>query len=202
MKHDIELHQRRLASGGALPTAPAAVQGMVIVFTGNGKGKSSAAFGMAQRALAHQIKVGVVQFLGGSVNSAEYRSLAANPLCDFQICGTDCHWEGKDRHLDQANVNHAWDKAQCMMDDPEFGMVVLDDINLLMKHPYLDMGKVMNALRNRRRDLHVIMTGRYASMELIDYADLATEMRDAKYDKSKKPLLPYEPLPPQAGIEF
>ena len=196
MKHDIALHQRRLASGGALPTTPAAVHGVVIVFTGNGKGKSSAAFGMAQRAMAHQIKVGVVQFYGGSTDSAEYRSLAKNPLCDFQIYCTDCHWKSKDRHLDQANVNHAWDQAKRMMDDPAVGMVVLDDINLLLKHHYLDTNKVMNALYKRRKDLHVVLTGRYAPIELIDFADLATEMRDAKFEKPK--ML----LPPQAGIEF
>ena len=196
MKDDIKLHQRRLASDGKLPIAPEAVRGVVTVFTGNGKGKSSAAFGMAQRAMAHQIKVGVVQFCGGSVNSAEYRSVAANPLCEFQIYGTDVGWKSKDRHLDQANVNHAWDQALAMMNDPAFGMVILDDINLLMKHLYLGIDKVINALHKRRRDLHVVITGRYASKELIDFADLATEMHDAKFKKPKKPL------PPQAGIEF
>ena len=196
MKYDIALHQRRLASGGKLPVAPEAVRGVVTVFTGNGKGKSSAAFGMAQRAMAHQIKVGVVQFCGGSVNSAEYRSLAANPLCDFQIYGTDVGWKSKDRELDQAYVKHAWDQALAMMNDPAFGMVILDDINLLLKHHYLDTDKVMNALHKRRKDLHIVMTGRYAPIELIDFADLATEMRDAKYEKPTKPLLP------QAGIEF
>ncbi len=196
MKDDIKLHQRRLASDGKLPIAPEAVRGVVIVITGNGKGKSSAAFGIAQRAMAHQIKVGVVQFCGGSVNSAEYRSLAANPLCDFKIYGTDVAWKSKERELDQAYANHVWDQARGMMNDPAFGMVILDDINLLLKHHYLDTDKVMNALYKRRKDLHVVMTGRYAPIELIDFADLATEMRDAKFEKPKKPL------PPQAGIEF
>ena len=196
MKADIELHKRRLGSGGALPTTSDTVHGLIVIFTGRGKGKSSAAFTMAQRAILQQIKVGVVQFFGGAVHSAEYRSLASNPLCDFQICCNQCSWHMKDHHHDRANVNHAWEQAMRMMDDPAYGMVIFDDIMLMIRNHYLDLSELMAALRRRRPDVHIVMTGRYAPIELTDFADLVTEMRDVKHPYSKLAL------PPQAGIEF
>ena len=196
MKKDIELHKRRLGSGGALPTTSDTVQGLIVIFTGRGKGKSSAAFTMAQRAILQQIKVGVVQFFGGAVHSAEYLSLAPNPLCDFQICCNQCSWQMNDHHHDRANVNHAWEQAMRMMDDPAYGMVIFDDIMLMIRNHYLDLSELMAALRRRRPDVHIVMTGRYAPLELIDFADLVTEMRDVKHPHPKLAL------PPQAGIEF
>ena len=199
MKADIDLHYRRIAPGGTLPTSNASSArrvGLVVVFTGNGKGKSSAAFGMAARALVHQMKVGVVQFCGGSPNSAEYQSMGQNPLCDFQICCADCSWQSKARSLDLANVQHAWAEAKRMIDDDRYDMVILDDINLLLKHQYVNLDEVLQTLRLRRPCVHVVLTGRYAPFELIDSADMVTEMRALKHP------FPGQNIAPQAGVEF
>jgi cob(I)alamin adenosyltransferase len=196
MKDDIALHRRRRGSDGTLPPTAGTVYGQIVIFTGKGKGKSSAAFGMAQRAIVQKMQVGVVQFFGGSVESAEYRSLAANPLCDFTICGNECHWQIETFQHDMENVTSAWDKAKYMMKAPTYDMVILDDITLMIKHRYLKLDELMAALRQRRSNVHVVITGRYAPFELTDIADIVTEMREVKHPGSKLALLP------QTGIEF
>ncbi len=198
MIEDFELLKRRgpACEGGHLESstpAPKAIEGLVVVFTGNGKGKSSAAFHMAQRAVAANQQVGIIQFCGGSPKSCEYTMLGNRPLCDFKIFGSECTWEGIDRNNDLATVNHAWQEAVRMMSDPSYDMVVLDEIHLLLKHNYLNLNDVIRALRKRPKAMHVVTTGRHAPFELIDYADLVTEMREVK---------PKLALPQQVGIEF
>lgn len=197
MKTDIELHHRmQRGRSGQGKLADEQSKGLLVVFTGTGKGKSTAAFGMGMRALAQRMKVGVVQFVGGAVNSAEYQYLASNPLCDFQIFCGDCTWESRERNADIATVTAAWDDAKRMIENPSYQMVILDDVNLLLKHQYISLDSLMHTLRHRRPGLHVVITGRYAPFELIDSADLVTEMRAIKH-----PLGSHR-IAPQAGVEY
>jgi cob(I)alamin adenosyltransferase len=172
-------------------------KGLLTIFTGKGKGKSSAAFTMGQRALSAGLRVGVVQFCGGSAESSAYQSLTRHPACDFKIFGSDCTWKPENRVSDIATVNFAWVEAKDMLCDPTYHMVLLDDINLLIKHNFLDLDQVKLALRLRPKHMHVVMTGRHAPFELIDVADIVTEMRQLKHPHSAK-----APLLPQAGIEY
>jgi cob(I)alamin adenosyltransferase len=191
MKADIQLQHRRMAESN-----PGSVQGLVVVFTGTGKGKSGAAFNLAWRAIAHKTKVGVVQFFGGSPHHADYQLLSKNPLCDFQIFGNECTWRAEDHRHDTGVVNAAWQEAVRMIGDVNYGMVILDDLPLMLKHQYLHPDQVMVVLRQRRAGLHVVIAGRYAPFVLIDYADIVTEMRSLKYPT------PDRDIPAQAGIEF
>ena len=199
MKTDIELHQRRAAFSGRHQNPPkpsAPVQGLLVVFTGNGNGKSGAAINMARRAVGNQTKVGIVQFFGGSVNCADYQSLSQNKLVDFQIFGSGCGWQFEDHLADMAVVNAAWQEAVRMIKDSSYGMVILDDITVVIKHRYLSLDTVLPVLRKRRPGLHVVIAGRYAPFELTDVADIVTEMRQIKH------LHPARKISPQAGIEF
>ena len=197
MKSDIELHQRMWRGDAEQPALPGEKsKGLLVVFTGNGKGKSTAAFGMGLRTVAQKKRLGVVQFLGGSTSSAEYLSLGNHSLCDFKIFGTDCSWQSKDRNLDMGNVAAAWAEAKRMIEDPSYSMVILDEVNLLLKHQYLNLDALIRVLRHRRPDLHVVLTGRYAPFELIDFADLVTEMRPMKHP------FPAQKVAAQAGVEF
>ncbi|MEN9868130.1 MAG: cob(I)yrinic acid a,c-diamide adenosyltransferase [Pseudomonadota bacterium] len=191
---------KRATAYGSTPQAQAGKtreSGLVTVFTGNGKGKTGAAFNMAQRALARMMRVGVVQFCGGSPHSAEYKALASQPLCDFQIFGAECTWDSKLRAVDIATVSFAWVQAKNMLCDPTFDMVLLDEIHLLLQHRYLQLDHLLRALRLRPKPMHVVLTGRHAPLELIDFADLVTEMREVKHPHSIA-----TPMLPQAGVEF
>lgn len=172
-------------------------KGLLTIFTGKGKGKSSAAFTMAQRALSAGKRVGVVQFCGGSAESSAYQTLTRHPSCNFKIFGSDCTWKPENHFSDIATVNFAWVEAKDMLCDPTYDMVLLDDIHLLINHNYLNLDQVKLALRLRPKHMHVVMTGRHAPFELIDVADIATEMRQLKHLHSAK-----TPLLPQAGIEY
>lgn len=198
---DFAVLKRATAYGGAHHALAQAVKtrerGLVTVFTGNGKGKTGAAFNIAQRALASMMRVGVVQFCGGSPNSAEYKALAHQPLCEFKIFGSECTWKPADRNNDVATVNFAWVQAKDMLCDPTFDMVLLDEIHLVIKHRYLELDHLLRALRLRPKPMHVVLTGRHAPFELIDFADLVTEMREVKHPHSVE-----TPMLPQAGVEF
>ena len=199
MTNDFELLKRCHAHGDAhlasSTPAPKPLKGLVVVFTGNGKGKTSAAFHMAQRAIAANLQVGIVQFCGGSPESCEYKLLGENPMCDFKFFGSDCTWTRVDRVSDLATANYAWLEALKMMGDPSYDMVVLDEIHLLLKHNYLRLDEVMRALHKRPASMHVVTTGRHAPLQLIDFADVATEMREVKHHSKQT-------WPAQAGIEF
>jgi cob(I)alamin adenosyltransferase len=191
MKTDMELHQRMWRGWAGQETLPdEKTKGLLVVFTGSGKGKSTAAFGMGSRALAQQMKLGVIQFFGGANNSAEYQSLAKHPLCDFKIFCSHCSWQVRDRNVDIAAVAIAWEVAKKMLQDPSYQMVIL------LKHQYLSLDSLIQVLRQRPAHLHVVITGRYAPVELIDAADLVTEMRAVKHP------LNHSRIAPQAGVEY
>lgn len=156
-------------------------RGVVLVNTGNGKGKSTAAFGMLARALGHGMRVGVVQFIKGSFSTGEEAFFRRFPEVEYRVMGEGYTWETQDRQRDIAAAQAAWDAALGMLRDPGIGLVVLDEINIALKLRYLEVERVIETLRARPPMQHVVLTGRAAPEELIAYADTVTEMRAVKH---------------------
>jgi cob(I)alamin adenosyltransferase len=157
-------------------------KGLLIVHTGTGKGKSTAAFGLALRMLGRGHRVGVVQFGKGAWQSAERAALEQfGDQVVWHTLGEGFTWETQDRARDVAAAERAWSKALELMADPGFGMVILDELNIALRYEHLDLGAVVAALAARRPGLHVVVTGRNAKPELIAAADLVTEMTLVKH---------------------
>lgn len=156
--------------------------GVLVINTGNGKGKSSSAFGMAIRALGHGMKVGVVQFIKGAQSTGEEIFLQRFPdEVSFHAMGEGYTWETQDRERDIACAERAWNQARKFLADPAIGLVVLDELNIALKYRYLDVNKVIEDLRRRPAMQHVIVTGRGALPEMIAVADTVTEMQPVKH---------------------
>lgn len=156
-------------------------RGVVLVHTGNGKGKSTAAFGMIARALGHNMRVGVVQFIKGSFSTGEETFFRRFPEVEYHVMGDGFTWETQDRERDIASAQAAWNVACGMLRNPDMGLVVLDEVNIALKLHYLQAGQVIGALRARPPMQHVVLTGRAAPDALIAYADTVTEMRPIKH---------------------
>lgn len=156
--------------------------GVLLVNTGNGKGKSSSAFGMAIRALGHGMKVGVVQFIKGAKSTGEELFLQRFPdEVSFHAMGEGYTWETQDRERDIACAERAWERAKTFLSDPSIGFVVLDELNIALKYHYLDVKRVIADLRARPSMQHVVVTGRGALPEMIAAADTVTEMQPVKH---------------------
>ncbi len=171
-------------------------RGLLIVHTGKGKGKSTAAFGMVFRAIGHGFKVGIVQFVKGAWGTGERDVLENYPeLVTIKAMGEGFTWDTQDRQRDIAAARAAWETAKAMIADPTYKMVLLDELNIVLRYEYLPLDEVLAVLRAKPRDLHVIVTGRNAREELIEIADLVTEMTEIKH--------PFRSgVKAQAGIEF
>ena len=173
-------------------------KGLLIVHTGPGKGKTTAAMGMALRIVGHGGRVGIVQFIKGSGNwdTAERRALKSfGDQVDFRIMGEGFTWETQDRSRDIAACKTAWDLAKSWILESDFSMVVLDELNIALRHNYLDLADVLDTFSQRPDDLHVVVTGRNAPEGLLEAADLVTEMTMVKH--------PFRAgVKAQAGIEF
>lgn len=172
-------------------------KGLIIVHTGAGKGKSTAALGMIFRALGHGMRVGVVQFTKGAIETGEMifaRELGER--IDFLVTGEGYTWETQNRERDCETAQKGWKLAVEMLENPVYDLVVLDELNIVLKFDYLPLADVLDALGNKRPDLHVVITGRAAKDELIELADLVTEMKFVKH--------PYrtQGIKAQKGIEF
>jgi cob(I)alamin adenosyltransferase len=171
-------------------------KGLLIVHTGTGKGKSTAAFGLALRMLGRGRRVGVVQFIKGAWHTAERDTLAKfGDLVSWHAMGEGFTWETQDRARDVAAAERAWAKAQELIADPSFSLVILDELNIALRYDYLDLNRVLETLAARRPDLHVVVTGRNAKPELIEAADLVTEMTLVKHHFAAG-------VKAQEGIEF
>ncbi|GLK72670.1 cob(I)yrinic acid a,c-diamide adenosyltransferase [Ancylobacter dichloromethanicus] len=173
-------------------------KGLLIVHTGPGKGKSTAAFGLALRTLGQPdgAKVGVVQFIKGAWESGERTALESfGARVEWHSMGEGFTWETQDLARDIASARRAWDKAREMLDDPAFGLVILDELNIALRYDYLPLPEVVAALSARRDGLHVVVTGRNAKAELIEAADLVTEMGLIKHHFKAG-------VKAQKGIEF
>ena len=171
-------------------------RGLLIVHTGKGKGKSTAAFGMVFRAVGHGMKVGVVQFVKGAWGTGERDVLENYPeLVTIKAMGEGFTWDTQDRQRDLAAARAAWETAKAMIADPTYKMVLLDELNIVLRYEYLPLDEVLGVLKAKPHDLHVIVTGRNAKEELIEIADLVTEMTEIKH--------PFRSgVKAQAGIEF
>ena len=171
-------------------------KGLLIVHTGKGKGKSTAAFGMVLRAVGHGMPVGVVQFIKGRIETGEKRVLDRfADLVTVRRMGEGFTWETQDRQRDIAAARAAWEVAKEMITSGEHRMVLLDELNIVLRYDYLDVAEVVSFLAAKPADVHVIVTGRNAKHELIAIADLVTEMTMVKH--------PFRSgVKPQAGIEF
>jgi len=171
-------------------------KGLLIVHTGSGKGKSTAAFGLALRMLGRGKRVGVVQFVKGAWHTAERDALATfGDRVVWHTMGEGFTWETQDLKRDIAAAERAWAKSQELMADPSFGLVILDELNIALRYDYLNLAAVVAALTSQRPALHVIVTGRNAKPELIAAADLVTEMTLVKHHFAAG-------VKAQAGIEF
>jgi cob(I)alamin adenosyltransferase len=173
-------------------------KGLIIVHTGAGKGKSSSAFGMILRCVAHGFPCAVVQFIKGAWDTGERRLLTGHfgDLCQFHAMGEGFTWETQDRARDIAAAQAGWEKAKALIGDPALRMVVLDEINIALRYDYLDVNDVVEFLKNQKPEMtHVVLTGRNAKQELIDAADLVTEMTLIKH--------PFRSgIKAQPGVEF
>ena len=157
-------------------------KGLLIVHTGTGKGKSTAAWGLAMRCLGHGLKLGVVQFVKGRRDTGErFFSTRFPDLVEVKVMGEGFTWETQDRARDIAAARAAWAEAQRMLQDPALHLVILDELNIVLRKDYLPLAEVVDGLRAKRPDLHVVVTGRNAKKELIEAADLVTEMTLIKH---------------------
>ena len=199
-EQEVERHRAKMTKRKLVQDAEVAgktiEKGLLIVHTGAGKGKSTAAFGLALRMLGRGYRVGIVQFIKGAWHSAERDALAvfADQIA-WHTMGEGFTWETQDLKRDIAAAERAWAKAIELMDDPAFGLVILDEINIALRYAYLDLHAVVTALSTRRPGLHVVATGRNAKPELIAGADLVTEMTLVKHHFAAG-------VKAQPGIEF
>ncbi len=172
-------------------------KGLVIVHTGNGKGKTTAALGMVMRSLGHGYRVAIVQFIKGAWEPAEKSVLSQwSHQLEFHAMGEGFTWETQDRDRDIQMAQQAWEKALTFLINPEFRLVLLDEINIALKLDYLSADQVLSGLAQKPDDSHVILTGRGAPPALIDAADLVTEMTLIKHPFRE------QGVKAQAGIEF
>jgi cob(I)alamin adenosyltransferase len=170
-------------------------KGLLIVHTGAGKGKTTAALGLAFRAVGQGLKVGIVQFIKGAIATGE-AALAQKLGIDMHIMGEGFTWNTQDRTRDVASARKAWEAAVALLRSNDYNVVILDELNVVIAYDYLPLDEVLQELGARRADMHVVITGRNARPELIERADLVTEMKLVKH--------PYreQGIKPQPGIEF
>ena len=197
---DEERHKAKMAARKAVQDAEVAgktiEKGLLMVHTGKGKGKSTAAWGLLLRALGRGWRCGVVQFGKGAWQSGERTAIERfGDQVQWHTLGEGFTWETQDIKRDIAAAERAWAKALELMAEPTFGLVILDELNIALRYEYLDLDAVVAALRQRRAGLHVVVTGRNAKPELTEAADLVTEMTLVKHHFAAG-------VKAQAGIEF
>ncbi|MFB2939490.1 cob(I)yrinic acid a,c-diamide adenosyltransferase [Aerosakkonemataceae cyanobacterium BLCC-F154] len=172
-------------------------KGLIIVHTGNGKGKTTAALGMVLRSLGHGYRVAIVQFIKGAWEPAEKKVLSLWPdLLEFHAMGEGFTWETQDRERDMQKAEEAWEKALAFIRNPEFKLVLLDEINVALKLGYLKVENILAGLTEKAEDSHIILTGRGAPSALVEQADLVTEMTLIKHPFRE------QGVKAQPGIEF
>jgi cob(I)alamin adenosyltransferase len=188
--------QKKKAARDKIMAGKTIEKGLIIVHTGKGKGKSTAAFGMVFRCIGHGMKAGIVQFVKGAWATGERTVLEKFPeLVTIKAMGEGFTWETQDRERDIAHARAGWEEAKRMIADPQYKLVLLDELNIVLRYDYLPTEEIIAALRSKPADKHVIVTGRNAKDELIEIADLVTEMEQIKH--------PFRSgVKAQKGIEF
>jgi cob(I)alamin adenosyltransferase len=194
-RHKAKMEKRKAAQDAEV-AAKTTEKGLLIVHTGKGKGKSTAAWGLLLRALGRGFRVGVVQFGKGAWDTGERDAVKVfGDRVVWHTLGEGFTWETQDRARDVAAAERAWSKAIELMEDGSIRLLILDELNIALRYDHLDLGAVLEKLRSRRPDLHVVVTGRNAKAELIDAADLVTEMTPVKHHFAAG-------VKAQPGIEF
>ncbi|HUI21465.1 MAG TPA: cob(I)yrinic acid a,c-diamide adenosyltransferase [Methylocella sp.] len=196
LRHRQKMEKRRAAQNAEVAAKTITQKGLLIVHTGKGKGKSTAAFGLLLRALGHNWHCGVVQFIKGAWDTGERRALTRFPdLLSWHTMGEGFTWETQDRARDIEAALAAWTKARELMDETWIKLLILDELNIALRYGYLPVTQVVAVLRSRRPDLHIVVTGRNAKPEMLDAADLVTDMSLVKHHFAAG-------VKAQAGIEF
>ncbi|MFS0848774.1 cob(I)yrinic acid a,c-diamide adenosyltransferase [Novosphingobium panipatense] len=189
--------KKKQAAHDRIMAARTAEKGLLIVHTGKGKGKTTAALGMVLRAIGHGKKVGVVQFVKGAMDTGEKAVFGRFPEhVEFRPMGDGFTWDTQNRAQDIASARAAWEEVRRMIADPTYDMVLADELNIVLRYEYLPLDEVLEVLRAKPADTHVIVTGRNAPAALIDMADLVTEMTLVKHPFRE------QGIKAQAGIEF
>ena len=195
-RHRAKMAKRKAVQDAEVAEKTIAEKGLLIVNTGPGKGKTTAAFGLALRMLGYGRRVGVVQFVKGAWHTGEKDAFAAfGDKIVWHTMGEGFTWETQDIKRDVAAAEAAWAKALELMADPSISLIVLDELNIALRYDYLDLGMVVAALKARRGDLHIVVTGRNAKPALVEAADLVTEMAAVKHHFAAG-------VKAQKGIEF
>jgi len=195
-RHRAKMAKRKEVQDAEVADKTVEEKGLLIVHTGTGKGKSTAAFGLALRMIGRGKRVGIVQFVKGAWHTAERDALAKfGDQVAWYSMGEGFTWETQDLSRDIAAAERAWAKAIELMDDPSFALIILDELNIALRYDYLPVASVVATLKARRSDLHVIVTGRNAKPEMIEAADLVTDMTLVKHHFSAG-------VKAQPGIEF
>ncbi len=187
---------KRKAAQDAEVSSKTVEKGLLIVHTGKGKGKSTAAWGLVLRALGRGKRIGVVQFGKGAWETGERKALETfGDQVVWHTLGEGFTWETQDRDRDVAAAEKAWIQAKALLADPSFNLIVFDELNIALRYDHLPLAEVVETLRNKRADLHVVVTGRNAKPELIEAADLVTDMTPVKHHFAAG-------VKAQEGIEF
>jgi len=182
-RHAMKMAKKKAARDKIMATKTGE-KGLIIVHTGKGKGKSSAAFGMIFRCIAHDMRSAVVQFIKGGMSTGERDLILSkfSDICEFHTMGEGFTWETQDKARDTEMAQAAWRKAQELIRDPENRMVLLDEINIAIRYGYVDINEVVKFLTTEKPEMtHVVLTGRNAAPELVEIADLVTEMELVKH---------------------
>lgn len=196
LRHRRKMEKRKAAQDAEVASKTILEKGLLVVHTGNGKGKSTAAFGLLLRALGHGFPCGVVQFVKGDRETGERRAFGRfSELLSWHTMGEGFTWETQDRDRDIRAAEVAWSRACELMARPDLKLLVLDELNIVLRYDYLPLAEVVAVLAARRFDLHVVVTGRNAKPELIAAADLVTEMSLVKHPFAAG-------VRAQPGIEF
>lgn len=194
-RHKSKMEKRKAAQDAEV-AAKQIEKGLLVVHTGKGKGKSTAAWGLLLRALGRGFRVGVVQFGKGAWETGERTAIARfGEQVQWYTLGEGFTWETQDRARDVAAAERAWAKAEELMADPTIRLLILDELNISLRYDHLDLAKVLATVAARRSDLHIVVTGRNAKPELIEAADLVTEMTLVKHHFAAG-------VKAQEGIEF
>lgn len=195
-RHKAKMAKRKAVQDAEVASKTITEKGLLIVNTGPGKGKSTAAFGLIMRALGYEWRVGVVQYVKGAWETGERKVLERFPdLVEWYSMGEGFTWETQDRARDVAAAERAWEKTKELMAKPEIRLLVLDELNIALRYDLLPLTEVVAMLAARRPDLHIVVTGRNAKPELIEAADLVTEMTLVKHHFAAG-------VKAQQGIEF
>ena len=196
LRHKEKMAHRKAVQDAEVASKTITAKGLLIVHSGPGKGKTSAAMGLVLRALGYGWRVGIVQFIKGAWETGEKQALGRfDDLVEWHTMGEGFTWETQDRARDVAAAERAWAKAEALMDDPAIRLLVLDELNIALRYDYLALDAVVARLAARRPALHIVVTGRNAKPALIDAADLVTEMTLVKHHFAAG-------VKAQQGIEF